>query len=306
MAVAPLEDRRLVAIGLMLLAFVCFTGIDSCAKWLVLSGLPPLEVVFVRFAVHAAMVMATAGSLFGMALLRSRKPRLAILRAVLLLGSTILNFTAVQFLPLTLTAAIFFTVPVWVCLLAIPLLGERVGRRRWAAILVGFAGVLIITRPWGADAHWAVLLSIGAAIGAALYAIITRRLAGIDATATQQFYAAGFATVAVAPLAVLDWVWPATPVSWAVFGLIGVFGWSGHQLMTMAHRLAPASTLAPFVYTQIVFMSASSWLIFQQPPDLWVLVGALVVVASGLYIWLRERELARQACLQPAPSDVSA
>ncbi len=299
---APIEDRRLAAIGLMLLAFLCFTGIDSCAKWLVLAGLPALQVVFVRFAVHAVMVLATAGSLRGANLLRSRRPGLEVWRAFLLLGSTMMNFVAVRYLPLTLTAAIFFTVPIWVCLLAIPLLGERVGRRRWMAILVGFVGVLIITRPWGAEAHWAILLSMGTAIGAALYAIATRRLAGIDSTATQQFYAAGGATLAIAPLAVFDWVWPATGIDWAVLAVIGVFGWAGHQLLTTAHRLAAASTLAPFVYVQILYMSASSWLIFQHPPDLWVLLGALVVVASGLYIWLRERSLAGQTRPQAAPA----
>ena len=78
------------------------------------------------------------------------------------------------------------------------------------------------------------------------------------------------------------------------FGLIGCFGWGGHQLLTIAHRYAPASTLAPFSYVQIVYMTASSWVIFAQPPDRWVIVGAAVVAASGLYIWLRERALVGQ------------
>ena len=110
--------------------------------------------------------------------------------------------------------------------------------------------------------------------------------------ATQQYYAALVATIGTAPLALADWVWPSGAAGWMAFFAIGGFGWLGHQLMIVAHGYAPASTLAPFTYTQIVAMTVSSWLIFAQPPDAWVLVGAAIVVASGLYIWLRERALA--------------
>ena len=210
----------------------------------------------------------------------------------MLLGSTLLNFVAVFYLPLTITSALMFSAPLWICLLSIPLLGEEVGWRRWVAMLVGFGGILIVARPWTGELHWAVVLSLGAALCGALYAILTRRLAGRDSTNTQQFYAGLIATVGMAPLALLDWTlaggarragWPSC--------LIGVFGWGGHQLLTIAHRYAPASTLAPFSYVQIVYMTASSWVIFAQPPDRWVIVGAAVVAGSGLYIWLRERAL---------------
>jgi drug/metabolite transporter (DMT)-like permease len=211
------------------------------------------------------------------------------LRAVVLLGSTILNFIAVIYLPLTITSALMFSAPLWICLLSIPLLGEQVGWRRWVAMLVGFAGILIVARPWTGQLHWAVGLSLGAALCGALYAILTRRLAGRDSTNTQQFYAGLISTLGLAPLALAGWVWPQGGASWLAFGLIGWFGWGGHQLLTIAHRYAPASTLAPFSYFQIVYMTASSWLIFAQPPDRWVIVGATVVAASGLYIWLRER-----------------
>jgi drug/metabolite transporter (DMT)-like permease len=290
-AVAPVEDRALVAIGLVLGAFLAFTGIDSCAKWLVLRGVPATEVAFVRYAVHLAIVLAI-GAAAGERLWVTRNIGPISLRAAVLLGSTLLNFVAVFYLPLTITAALMFSSPLWICLLSIPLLGEEVGWRRWAAMLVGFGGILIVARPWTGDLHWAVLLSLGAALCGALYAILTRRLAGRDSTNTQQFYAGLIATVGVAPLALLDWTWPSGAGSWVAFCLIGVFGWGGHQLLTIAHRYAPASTLAPFSYVQIVYMTASSWVIFAQPPDRWVIVGAAVVAGSGLYIWLRERALA--------------
>ena len=289
--VAPLEDRSLLAIGLVLAAFLAFTGIDSCAKWLVLHGVPAVEVAFVRYAVHLGIVLsigvAAAERLWVTANLGAIS-----LRAAVLLGSTLLNFVAVFYLPLTITAALMFSAPLWICLLSIPLLGEEVGWRRWVAMLVGFGGILIVARPWSGELHWAVVLSLGAALCGALYAILTRRLAGRDSTNTQQFYAGLLATVGLAPLALMDWVWPQGTASWVAISLIGVFGWGGHQLLTIAHRYAPASTLAPFSYIQIIYMTASSWVIFAQPPDRWVIVGASVVAASGLYIWLRERALA--------------
>ncbi len=288
--VAPREDRRLMAIGLIVLTLLCFSALDTSAKWLVLHGIPTTEVVFVRYAVHLLLVVAlTLPS--GEPFVRSRSLGPVVLRAFFLLGSTVLNFFALGFLPLTMTSAIMFTGPLWVCMLSIPLLGETVGPRRWAAIVVGFAGILVAMRPWSGTVHWAVVLSFGAALCGSLYSIFTRRLAGRDSTATQQFYAGLVATLAMAPFAFTDWTWPREPVSWAAFAALGVFGWSGHQLLIIAHRFAPASALAPFSYTQIVWMALSSWLIFAQPPDGWMLVGVGIVVASGLYIWLREASL---------------
>ncbi|MEM9736500.1 MAG: DMT family transporter [Pseudomonadota bacterium] len=291
-SVRPIEDRRLRAIGLMVLAFLCFTGIDTSAKWLVTEGdLPAMQVVFVRYLGHLAMVLAIFLPQDGLGLFRSHKPRLSLWRAVFLMLSTAFNFAALQFLPLTMTIAIFFASPLMICALSIPMLGERVGWRRWAAIAVGFAGILIVVRPGIGDVHWAVLLSLTATTCASLYIVLTRKMAGVDATETQQVYAAGVATCCLLPLALMDWRWPGESIDWLPFVAIGFFGWAGHQCLTIAHRFAPASVLAPFVYIQILFMTASSVWIFGSSPDIWVLVGASVVMASGLYIWLRERQL---------------
>jgi drug/metabolite transporter (DMT)-like permease len=292
-AVAPVEDRTLRGILLMLVALAGFTGIDSCAKWLVLDGLPTAEVVFVRYLGHLVLVIALALPA-AEPFLRTKNPRDVGVRGAFLLFSTVLNFAALGYLPLTTTAAIFFSSPLWVCLLSIPLLGEEVGPRRWAAMAVGFLGVLVVTRPWAGPVHWAVIFSVGAALCAAFYSILTRKLAGRDSTTTQQFYAALVATLGMAPLALPVWTWPSGGLSWLAFLAIGVFGWASHQVLIIAHRYAPASTLAPISYAQMIFMIASSWLIFAQPPDFWVLAGAGIVAASGLYIWLRERALARR------------
>lgn len=292
-AVLPAEERRSLAIVLMLGAFLCFTLIDTSAKWLVLSGMPTLEVVFIRYAGHLAFIAALVAPRDWRRVARTNAPAIAVLRGGVLAGATLLNFFAVRHLPLTVTSTIFFTVPLWVCLLGGPMLGERIGPRRTAAVVIGFAGVLVVTRPGLGAMHWAAILSVGSSLFAALYFIYTRRLAGVDSTATQQVYAAGIGTLALAVPALVVWDWPGTAVDWLVFGAIGAFAWAGHQITVIAHRMAPATTLAPFVYLQLILMTASGWLVFGTVPDVWVFVGAAVVVASGLFIWMRERRLER-------------
>lgn len=291
-SIKPIEDRRLLGISMMLGAFLLFTGIDTSAKWLVLSGMPSLEVVFARYSIHLLIVLAWFVPRFGPQVFKTSAPKLEIMRAVVLLGSTIFNFFAVAYLPLTVTGSILFASPILLCVLSIPLLGEQVGWRRWVAILVGFAGVLIIIQPGGSGFHWAMFLSLGAVTSYAFYNIFNRKLAGVDSPYTQQLYAALIATLCLLPFAFNGWVWPSDTVGWIAFFAMGVFGALGHLLLTVAHRLAQASVLAPFVYPQIIYMSLASWLIFGQPPDIWIFVGAPIVIGSGLYIWLRERQIA--------------
>lgn len=289
----PREDRRGLAIGMMLVTYLCFTCLDSSAKWLVTTGMSPWTATGMRYAVHLAIVAALILPEHGRRSLSSRSPRLEITRALLLLSSTLLNFTAVRYLPLTITATIMFSMPIFVTILSIPMLGERVGPRRWAAILVGFCGIVIVMQPWGANGfHWAMLLSLGAALCGSVYTILTRRLAGVDSTNTQQLYAALIAAVGVAPFAIAEWTPPGDALAWGLLFALGIFGWLGHQLLTAAHRFAPASVLAPFVYTQLIYMTLSSWIIFAQPPTIWVVAGAPIVAGSGFYIWWRERQRA--------------
>ncbi len=299
-AVLPTEERRNLGIALMLCAFFCFTMIDTSARWLVTSGMPPLEVSFVRYAGHLFIMAALVPPLQWRLVLRSRARTVALLRAGCLAGATILNFFAVRYLPLSVTSTIFFTTPLWVCLLGGPLLGERIGPRRAAAVVIGFAGILVVTRPGLGAVHWAAILSLGAALFAAFYFMLTRRLAGIDSTATQQFYAATVGTLLLLVPAVLDWQWPVAAADWLAFAAIGCFGWAGHQITVIAHRMAPATTLAPFVYLQLVFMAAAEWTVFGTEPDLWVFAGAVIVVASGLFIWMRERQLERRRTIGSA------
>jgi drug/metabolite transporter (DMT)-like permease len=296
-----LDDRRLLGIGLMVMGYALFTGIDASAKWLSLAGLPILQIVFLRYAIHfgiaAAMhVPRTRGRVF-----LTNNWRLEFIRTFCLMASTAANLTAVTFLPLTVTGSILFTMPLIISALSVPLLGEKVGWRRWTAIVVGFAGILVIVRPGTEAFHPAALLSLVGAFFAALYFLLTRKLSHYDSTATQQIYMGLIATVCFLPLALANWVWPTDPATWAAFFLIGLFGFAGHQFSTMAHGLAPASLLAPFGYLQIIPLAAASWLIFGEPPDVWIYLGAPIIIGSGLYIWLRERRLAKATVTSTAP-----
>ncbi|WP_340109354.1 DMT family transporter [Pikeienuella sp. HZG-20] len=285
------EERPGYAIGLMLAVYICFTGIDTSAKWLVEAGIPVGQVVFVRYFGHLMMVLALFGPSQGASLWRMRSPRLTLVRGLMLLCATFANFTALQYLPMTITISIFFISPLLITASAALFLSEKVGRRRWTAIGIGLAGVLIITRPWGAAFQWAMLISLIPPIANAVYTLITRRLAGVEAPDTMQFWAALIPLIALTPFALTDWVWPVDGWSWLAFVMIGVSGWSGHQLFTLAHRYAEASSLAPLNYSHIVWISISSWLIFHQPPDRATLIGATVIILSGLYVWLRERRV---------------
>ena len=227
----------------------------------------------------------------GLQALRSRKPLLQFARSAVLLLSTVFNFTALTYLPITLTTTIFFAGPIFVSLLSIPILGEKVGIRRLIAVMVGFLGVIIVVQPWGAEFHPAMLLSVAAMICASFYFVLTRLLAGTESNATSQLWSSGVATLCLLPFAFHDWKTPDSLAQYIVLTTIGGFGVLGHSMATVAHRMADASVLAPVVYLQILFATIAGILIFSTWPTIWTLVGALVIISAGFYIWQRERRL---------------
>lgn len=297
------QDRRLFAIGLGLVTYIFFTLCDSCAKWMAVSGMPPLQVAFGRYALQFAFVAGFALPHSGFAALKTKRPVLQVVRALGLLGMTAFNFFALAYLPLTLTSSITFGMPLLITALSVPLLGEHVGWRRWAAILVGFVGILIVVQPWDASFHWAVFLSLASISSAAIYFILTRKLTATESTISLQLYTGLVGTVCLLPFALWNWEWPSGWLAWMVFLGVGVTAMIGHQISIAAHRYAPASVLAPFAYSQIIWMTASSWLIFNEPPTVWLLVGSPIVIGSGLYIWMRERRLARESVSPISPAE---
>lgn len=300
------EDRPMFGIGLMLLAYLAFSCIDTGAKWLALAGYPAQQTAFARYAgaLAISLILIARGGL-SPARFATKHKFLVVFRGLLLMGSTVLNFIAVKYLPLTLTSTILFSAPLIICALSGPLLGERVRFWRWSAILVGFAGIFIAVRPFGADFHPAALLSLCSAAGFALYSIITRKLAGVVAAGTMQLYVGVVGTAVLAPFAVATWQTPTAPLDWLPLATVGIFGWLGHELLTRAHGYAAASTLTPFTYSMILYLTVWSYLVFGDLPDIWTVAGAAIVVAAGLFIWLREKQLSAKRSLQPVAGQPS-
>lgn len=274
---------------IMALAVVFFTCIDVSAKWLNIAGFPVLQIVFARYAGHLIYASILFAPREGVAMFHSHAPGRQFIRSCFLFIGTFLNFQALKYLPITITTTIAFAGPIVVTLLAIPILGEKVGARRLIAVCVGFLGVLVVVQPWGAEFHPAMLLSLSTLLFASMYFIMTRMLAGVDSNATMQVWSSAVATIALAPFALRIWVWPETTAQWVFLLVIGAFGALGHICATLAHRFADASILAPIIYAQIFLASIAGIVMFATYPTIWTLVGGLIIIASGLYIWNRER-----------------
>jgi drug/metabolite transporter (DMT)-like permease len=283
--------NRLIGIGLVSLCFLLFTVLDGTAKWLV-TVMPVFMVVWLRFVTHAIFQGVLLFPIKGMALVRTRHLRWHLLRGAMFMLMTGMNFWALQYLQLTVTASIFFTVPIIIALYSARVLGEKLDAGRWTAIVAGFAGVLFIVHPWGADFHPAMLLAIGNAVLYAMFNLMTRRLAAYDSPETIGYLPAVGAAIGLTPLAIAVWEWPEGLLEWTLACLLGVMGGLGHYLLALAHRYAPSSVIAPFLYQQIVYMAAFGYLVFGDVPSRSVWAGASVVIASGLYLFSRERNLA--------------
>src|SRR5262245_14313429 len=275
-------DNNLSGILLMVAAVTTFAMLDATAKYTVKS-LSTAMVVCFRYAIASGYVAILVWRMGGARLLVTRHRKLHAARGLLLLGSTVFNFLALNYIQLAQTSAITFSNPLIVCVLSPWLLGERVGLRRWLAVIVGFIGVLIIVRPGTAGFHWAMAASLLSALCGALYQIATRHVGLHDQALTSLFYVTLTGSRGAVPLALVDWQTPEA-WQWGLLGLAAVFGTAGHYMLTEAHRRTPASVLAPFVYTQIIPMIIIGFLVFGDVPDRWTLAGGLVVIASGVYV----------------------
>jgi len=271
---------------------VCFACMDAIAKWLgTRCGLPPLEVVGLRYIGSVAFAFLLVRPPRSNLLPRSNRPRLQLIRSAALVLSTTCAYFAVCHMPLTEMTTLIFAAPLIVPLLAGPFLGETVGPRRIAAIVAGFAGVVIVTRPFsgGHNSGWWVLLPLAGALLNAFYSIVTRKLAASDPPETTMLYTGVAGSVALLPALLFVWTAPPSLAAWLLLALIGAFGALAHWLLILAHRRAPASLLAPFNYVQLVATVIISALVFDEMPDRWTLAGAAVIVGSGLYVFHRER-----------------
>ena len=280
--------NRLTGIGLVSLTYLVFALLDGSAKWLV-GTMPVIMVVWLRFATHVVVAGAVLFPIKGMALVKTSHWRWHLVRALMFMAMTGINFWALQYLQLTVTSSIFFSVPLIIALASASFLGEKLAPGKWVAIITGFAGVLVIVRPWGADFHPAMLASVVNALLYAVFMMMTRRLAAYDSPETIQYLPAVGAAIGLAPFAIAAWETPDGWLEWTVACLMGVLGGLGHYLLALAHRYAPASVIAPFLYQQVIYMALFGYLVFGDVPSAWVWLGAAVVIGSGLYLFSREQ-----------------
>jgi drug/metabolite transporter (DMT)-like permease len=283
----PHRERLLLGIGLIIASTVFLSAGDVTAKYLS-SSLPVLQIAWMRYLGFLLILLPAIVASGPRRLLRSRRPGLQILRGLGLLGSTLFFFSALPYLAVPELTAIFFIAPILVTALSAPLLGETVGIQRWAAALVGFAGVLIVIRPGSAAFQPAAVLPIIGALCWASALMVTRRLSGIDPPLTTLAFSALLGFVLLSTVAPVVWM----PLSWpqlVIGALIGIASTTGHWLVVLAYRHGDASILAPYAYTQLIWASALTWLVFGALPELWTYVGAAVIVASGLFTAYRER-----------------
>ena len=279
-------------ISLFALSYLAATLVDAPAKYLLAHGMPLQTVIFWRYAI-------ALGALVALFVARRQKParsrsiKTNLLRGALLTASTFVNFYAISHLPLSLAVTINFAAPLISCALAPFILDEHVGPRRWAAVLVGFLGVVIVMRPGSQGFHPAMLASLFNALLMALYQIFTRKAGMKDAPETGLLWVFALgSTITTLGLFATPLAWQPLPIElwpWAL--VMGAAGLATHIIVSHALRLAPASLLAPFGYTQMIWMTLSGIVLFDNWPDHQTLLGAAVIVGSGIYVWHRERVL---------------
>lgn len=277
---------------LMLFALFFFAALDATAKHLVQTFALPL-LVWARFTFHCLLMVVFLAPSMRLKLLATKRPLIQVIRALLLLGVSLLALAALRLMPLAETTAILYVTPLLVVMLSGPFLGEKVGLLRWILVAAGFAGALLIARPGGALSGPGILLSLAAALCYSIYQIQTRQLSSTESTFTMLFYTALTGTV-VMSLA-LPWFWAGpmpSPLEALLIASLGILGGAGHFLLTRAFRHAPASTLSPLMYGQLIWATLLGWQLFGQLPDGLSIVGMLVIAGSGLSIALSERRRA--------------
>jgi drug/metabolite transporter (DMT)-like permease len=291
------------AILLVFSAGLLFSLLDACAKYLVLSGMEAPFVAWMRFAVHIVLVLILFRAWSNPAMFKVASLPRQIVRGMFLFGSTIFNFAALQTLQLAETMSIYFFAPMVITALAGPLLGEWAGWRRWMAVIAGFVGVLVITRPGVGAFEMGHVYAICSTLCYCSYVIMTRHMASTDTAESLIFYSALAPVILMSPVVPYTASLPAEPLHWLILISLGFFGGFGHWLLIKAYRQATTTALAPYPYLQMVWMIGLGYLVFGQFPDGWTLGGAAIIVASGLYIVHREHRLRLASRTAPNTED---
>jgi Permeases of the drug/metabolite transporter (DMT) superfamily len=284
------NDGALVPI-LTVVASTAFFAMGDVAAKMLTDTVPAIEVTWLRYVVFCAMVLPTVLLIQGPSAMRTGHVRLQIIRGIGMVCSSVLFILGLRHLSVVSASAINFVSPIFITALSIPMLGEKIGIRRWTAAAVGFAGVVIVVRPGGETFSAAALLPMAAAASWAVAAISTRMMSS-ERPDTTLAWSALVGLIVLSVFVPFEWHTP----TWREIGLavlMGGFSTICHWLVVLAYRKAEVSTLAPFSYVQLVFAGILGFAVFGSIPDAWTLVGGAIIAASGLYTAHRERVRAR-------------
>lgn len=275
------------AILLLILAMACLTGMDTLAKILT-AEMPVMQVAWARFFFLFVAISPVLLRTRLTKLLQTRNPKLQFARGVLQLPANICFLMALSYLPLADAIAVAFSAPLFIVAFSAVFLGEQVDWQRWAAVGLGMVGVLIIIRPGFGEAHWALVLPLITAIVFAMFQVMTRILGRTDSSLTTLFYSNFVGLIGTS--LILPFVWDSPAMDgWLLMMALGLLAAIGHFLMIEAFSTAPASTLAPFTYVELVWATLVGFLIFGDLPGPFVVAGALIVVAAGIWALIQER-----------------
>ncbi len=284
-AVAPDAAASRRGILWMLFTMFLFVSMDTLAKHLIQSY-SLVQVVWGRYFFHVVLLSVILAPRLSR-LIKTRRLGLQLVRSLLLLVTTGLFFASLRYVPLANASALLLVSPIIVTALSFPVLGERVGPRRWAGVVFGFAGALIIIRPGSDVMQLASLLPLAAAFCYAFYQISTRFLSHTEPVLTTLLYTAFVGTLVTSAAVPFEWRAPA-PAEWPIFVMLGVIGGVGHFALIKSLTAAPAATVVPFTYTNMIWAPLYGFAVFSDIPDSWTIVGTLTIICSGLYIFHRE------------------
>ena len=282
-------SRSTIAIALVLATMFGFAVMDGMTK--ILSQTIPIpQILWVRNIVFCSLIlsMLIAQGQPLKSLAHSGRPLLQFTRALLLIVESGVFMAAFKLMPLGDVHAIAAMAPLAVVALSVPVLGEKVGWRRWSAVLVGFCGVLLIIRPGFARIQPAVLIALVGAGMWACYQVMVRLCSRTDRSETTSLWTACVGLLSTTLVGPAVWVWP-DATGWLMLGAIAILGSLGHMSFIRAIGMTQPSLLQPYNYTLFVWAVVVGWLFFGDVPDAWTWVGASIIIASGLYVWHRER-----------------
>jgi drug/metabolite transporter (DMT)-like permease len=276
-------------IALVISAVCSFALMEALVKWL--SSIYPVPmVVWARYFFHVLLMLLVLLPRLGRRLVTTRRPGMQLVRGAVLGLSSMFFFAGLSLMPLADASALTAITPILVTLLAVRFLRERAPRGAWWALAGSFCGVLLIVRPGFGVFSWPALLPLASTLCYAGYQLMTRRLAGVDDAFATLFIGAAVATLLMSAVVPFFWLAPETPLHLFAFVVVGAIGAVGHLLLVRAFEKAPASLLAPFTYVHLVAAIGLGVLVFGNFPDAPSLAGMAIIVASGVWLALRQRQ----------------